>query len=134
MSVVVAPANVHDAKLLAQTIADLIVGRPEPDEQEQHLCLDKGYDNPSGRQAALDAGYTPHIRRIGEEKLDDQKRKRHPARRWVAERCGAWLNRCRAILVRHAKRSCNYLGTIMLACLLLWYRRLKRKGKLPVLR
>ena len=46
LSVVVAAANVHDAKLLAQTIADTIVGRPEPDEQTQHLCLDKGFDNP----------------------------------------------------------------------------------------
>jgi len=131
---VVAPANVHDAKLLAQTIADMIVGRPEPDEREQHLCLDKGYDNPSGEQAALDAGYEPHIRRIGEEKLDDKNRRRHPARRWVVERFGAWLNRCRAVLVRYAKESSNYLGSIMLACALLWYRRLRRQGKVPDLR
>lgn len=121
----------HDAKLLAQTIADTIVGRPDPDEVEQHLCLDKGYDNPSGEGAALDAGYTPHIRRIGEEKLDDRQRKTHPARRWVVERCGAWLNRCRSILVRYVKKSSNYLGLIMLACILLWYRRIAHAGGLP---
>ena len=68
----IAPANVHDAKLLAQTIDELIVGRPASEEHEQHLSLDKGFDNPSGEQAALDADYTPHIRRIGEEKLDDE--------------------------------------------------------------
>lgn len=134
LSVVVAPANVHDAKLLAQTIAEVIVGRPESELPDQHLCLDKAYDNPSGEQAALEAGYIPHLRRIGEEKLDDRREKTHPARRWVVERCGAWLNRCRAILIRYAKKSSNYLGSIMLACLLLWYRRLKRKGKVPVLR
>lgn len=64
----------------------------------------------------------PHIRRIGEEKLDSQGRRRHPARRWVVERCGAWFNRCRAILVRHAKKGCNYDGLIELQSILLWYR------------
>ena len=125
-----AGANTHDAKLLAGTIADLIVGRPGPDEQEQHLCLDKGYDNPSGRTAAADAGYVAHVRRIGEEKFDGAKRKTHPARRWVVERAGAWLNRCRAILVRYNKKSSNYLGLIQLAVSLLWYRRAVRLGPL----
>ncbi len=131
LSVCVAGANVHDAKLLAGTIAAVIVGRPEPEQREQHLCLDKGFDNPSGRTAAEAGGYVPHIRKIGEEKWDAaKKRKRHPARRWVVERAGAWLNRCRAILVRYAKKSSNYLGLIQLAVGLLWYRRAVRLGPL----
>lgn len=129
LSVTVAGANTHDAKMLAGTIADAIVGRPDPgDGERQHLCLDKGYDNPSGRSAADDAGYVHHIRRIGEEKLDGTKRRTHPARRWVVERAGAWLNGCRAILVRWAKKSSNYLGLIHLAVALLWYRRAVRLG------
>lgn len=130
LSVTVAGANVHDAKLLAATIAEMIVGRPAPEEGPQHLCLDKGYDNPSGRTAAREAGYVEHIRRIGEEKFDSQRRKTHPARRWVVERAGAWLNRCRAILVRWNKKSSNYLGLIQLAVSLLWYRRALRLGPL----
>jgi putative transposase len=130
LSVTVAGANVHDANMLAQTIADLIVGRPDPDEGPQHLCLDKGYDTPSGRTAAGESGYVAHIRRIGEEKFDANRQKKHPARRWVAERAGAWLNRCRAILVRHAKTSSNYLGLIELAVALLWYRRAITLGPL----
>jgi putative transposase len=130
LSVCVAGANVHDAKLLAATIADTIVGRPEAEEGEQHLCLDKGYDNPSGRQAAQRGQYAAHVRRIGQEKLDAKKRKKHPARRWVVERAGGWLNRCRAILVRYAKKSSNYLGLIQLAVSLLWYRRAIRLGPL----
>jgi transposase len=126
----VAGANVHDTKLLAQTIADLIVGRPDPDDGPQHLCLDKGYDNPSGRQAAEQEGYVHHIRRIGEEKLDENRNKTHPARRWVAERAGSWLNGCRAILVRYNKKSINYLGLIQLAVALLWYRRAIRLAPL----
>jgi len=126
LGAVVAGANVHDAKLLEATIDAIVVPRPDPVLNQQHLCLDKGYDNPSGEAAACDAEYTPHIRRIGEEKFDDRRRKRHPARRWVVERTLGWLSKCRAILVRYAKKSSNYLGLIMLACILLWYRRAKR--------
>jgi len=31
----------------------------------------------------------------------------------------AWLSKCRAILVRFAKKSSNYLAVIQLACILL---------------
>lgn len=132
LAVVVAGANVHDTKLLAATLDAIVVQRPEPTEDApQHLCLDKAYDNPTGEQAAEDHQYRAHIRRIGEEKLDAKERKRYPARRWVVERTLAWLSKCRAILVRYAKRSCVYLGLIKLACILLWYRRLHRlKGVL----
>ena len=124
LGVVVAGANVHDTKLLEKTIESIVVDRPEPTAQSpQHLCLDKGYDNPTGHAAAEKANHTPHIRRIGEEKLDEKGRKRHKARRWVVERTLGWLSKCRAILVRYAKKSCNYLGIIQLACGLLWYRR-----------
>ncbi len=101
LAVVIAGAHVHDTKLLAQTIEAIVVERPEPTaEHPQNMCLDKGYDNPTGRQAVEEHPYQPHIRRIGEEKLDPKKRKRHPARRWVVERTLAWLSTCRAILAR----------------------------------
>lgn len=125
-----AGANTPDCKLLAATVAALIVGRPDPDEGAQHICLDKGYDNPSGRSAAQDAGYVTHIRKIGEEPATPEQKKQHPARRWVVERAGAWLNGCRSILVRWAKKSSNYLGLITVAIILLWYRRALRLGPL----
>ena len=93
---VVARANVHDTKLLRPTLESIVVERPEG---VQNLCLDKGYDNPTGHRTVADAGYQPHIRRIGEEKLDQSGEKTHPARRWVVERTLGWLSKCRAILV-----------------------------------
>ena len=125
---VIAGANVNDFKLLKQTIESIVVPRPDPKRNTQHLCLDKGYDNKPGESAVLEAEYVAHIRRIGEEKLDKKGCKKHPARRWVVERTIAWLNGCRAILTRHAKKSSNYLGMIMIACALLWYRRAWRLG------
>lgn len=132
MAMVIAGANVHDTKLLDATIASIVVERPVPTaECPQHLGLDKGYDNPTGEQTVARYGYTPHIRRIGEEKFDEQREKRYPARRWVVERTLAWLSKCRAILIRWDKKSENYLGLLQLACALLWYR---RQWQLSVLR
>lgn len=124
LSVVVAGANIHDTRLLEGTLEAIVVERPQPtEERPQHLCLDKGYDNPTGRGAAAEHDYVAHIRRIGEEKLDASGEKRYPARRWVVERTLAWLSKCRAILVRYEKKAANYLGLLQLACALLWFRR-----------
>ena len=67
LSVVVAGANVHDTKLLRLTLESIVVRWPE---SAQDLCLDQGYDNPTGHETAADTGYQSHIGRIGEEKLD----------------------------------------------------------------
>lgn len=120
----IAPANVHDTKLLEETIKAVVVKRPSVRKVLQHLCLDKGYDNPTGRQAVAQAKYTPHIRRIGEETKNKQGKRVFPARRWVVERTLAWLSKCRGLLVRYEKKAQNYLGLLQLACSLLWYRRL----------
>ena len=46
LAVCIAGADVHDAKLLRATLEAVVVERPQPTEEEpQHLCLDKGYDN-----------------------------------------------------------------------------------------
>ena len=124
----IAGANVHDSRLLQDTLDAVVVEPPNPARTRQHLCLDKGYDNPTGESAALVFGYVPHIRRIGEEKLDPQGWKTRPARRWVSERCLSWWNGCRSILVRWAKKSSNYLAFIQLDSALLWYRRLKLRS------
>lgn len=125
-------ANVHDTKLLERTIEAIVVERPEPTPQQpQHLCLDKGYDNPTGRQTTAKHGYVAHIRRIGEDQeAAKRKNPKHKPRRWVVERTLAWLSKCRAILVRYDKNAFNYLGLIQFACGLLWFRRVHRLKRL----
>lgn len=110
--------------MLKATLDAVVVVRPAPTpEKPQHLCLDKGYDNAPAEAIVKEAGYVPHIRRIGEEKLDTEQKKTHPARRWVVERTFAWLCGCRAILVRYDKLAERYLALIKLASGLLWFRR-----------
>ena len=129
LGVVVAAANVHDTKLLEGTIEAIVVERPP---ERQHLCLDRGYDNPTGHKATIRGGYQPHIRPIGEKK-PAKKDRRRPPRRWVVERTLGWLSKCRAILVRYDKYARNYLGLIQLACATYWFRRLSRLSREPVL-
>jgi transposase len=126
--VVIDGANVNDPKLLAATIEAIVVERPDPEEVEQHLCLDRGYDTPTGHEVVERQGYVGHIRPIGADRREKRRPGRRKPRRWVVERTIAWLNKCRAILGRYDKKAKNYLGLIQLACALLWFRRLHRMG------
>ncbi len=127
IAVVLAPANRHDSLLLQDALEQVIVEPPNPATgPTQHLCLDKAFSGAPSDATARVFGYQPHVRQIGEEKLDEKGRKRKKARRWVVERTIGWLNRCRGILVRYEKKAENYLGAVQLACALLWYRRCHR--------
>ena len=49
----------------------IVMERAEPTkEAPQHLCLDKAYDKEPAREVLERHRYTPHIRKIGEEKKD----------------------------------------------------------------
>ena len=62
LAVCISGANTPDTKLLALTLDTIVVERPVPTEQEsQHLCLDKDYDNPADEATCAQFGYTPHI-------------------------------------------------------------------------
>ena len=126
LGMVIAGANVVDQKLLEATIEAIVVERPDPEAVEQHLSLDKGYDNPTGHEVTEQHGYIGHIRPIREDHREKRRPGRRKARRWVVERTLAWLSKCRAILIRYDKHAVNYLGLIQWACALLWYRRVHR--------
>jgi putative transposase len=51
----------------------------------------------------------------------------------LVERTLAWLQQCRAILIRYDKQPSNSLVPIQLACALLWYRRLRRAREVQTL-
>lgn len=129
LGITVTAANVPDAHVLDATIESIVLERPPVEEgYEQHLAMDKGYDNDTGYGACIDHDYQPHIALKRDERPPPPTR--HPARRWVVERTLAWLSMCRGILIRWEKKSENYLGMLKLAFGLLWFRRYHRLADL----
>src|SRR5262249_37402236 len=126
----IAGANVLERKKRSDKIeASVGEGPGPPAEGPQPLSLDGGYDNATGRSAAAEAKYIPHIHVGGEVVKPADRKPGYKPRRWVVERTLAWLSKCRGILVRYDKKDTNYLGLIQLACALYWYRRLERQGQ-----
>lgn len=124
-AVALAGANVHDSRLISPTLnVSVIAAPPAPGEEPRHLCLDKAYDFKRVEQEVIGHGYTPHIRRIGEEKHVDSEVV-HPARRWVVERTFAWLKGFRAIRTRYACRGRHYLALLQFACAFVLGRRIE---------
>lgn len=115
-------ANEHDKWSADDLMLAIVAARPDPDEREQHLCADKGYDYADVHEAVQQANYIAHIkhrRRRNEPKLEEcpvPGELAYPARRWVVERTFAWLNKRRAIRIRWAKKACNWLALLQFAC------------------
>ena len=123
LAAVVAAANVPDDQLLNATIDAIVLERPEPEpDWPQHLCLDKGYDTPTGWEATVDHDYYPHSAPRRPEDRPPPTDPPYPARRWVVERAHSWLVSWRGILIRWERKPENYLGLIQLASALLWFR------------
>lgn len=114
LAVAIGGANVHDQKLVAETLSSILVKRPRPTTRKrQHLCADKGYDAKVVRSAARRRRYLPHIPKKGEP-ASARRRRTAKARRWVVERTHSWTNRARRLLTRWEKKAANYLAFIHL--------------------
>lgn len=114
LGVAVEGANVHDQKLLKDTLDNIPVPRPQPTRRKrQHLCLDKGYTGQAVEREVRGRDYLPHIPAKGTQ----ESRPKSPhgkARRWKVERTHSWLNRARRLLVRWEKKVANHLGFLHL--------------------
>lgn len=107
-------ANVHDQRLVKETLDSIPVQRPKSTRRKrQHLCLDKGYIGEPVQRLVRRRRYTPHIPVQTGEKTK-AKHRRAKARRWKVERTHSWLNRARRLLVRWEKKVANYLGFLHL--------------------
>lgn len=126
-------ANRPDSKLLVATLDGIVVARPASGDEapeQQHLCLDAGYDSGEVRQEVEARGYEAHIRPRDKQR-EQRGHRHHPggrARRWVVERTHSWLNRSRRLLVRWEKKTENYLAFVHLACAQLIFSKLPVSG------
>ena len=114
--------HIHDKWLADDLIISIVAPRPDPEQVEQQVCMDKGYDYPHAHQLVEPARYAvpiKHWRRCGEPVVDDcpvPGETQFPARRWVVERTLTWLAKRRSLRVRWCKQADNWLGLIQLAC------------------
>ena len=113
----VSGANVHDKRLVRETIESIPVERPKVKPQSpQNICQDKGYDYPDVRELVAGYGYTVHIPVRGSDPANKKKLPGYRARRWVVERTHSWFNRFRRLLVRWEKKVANYKAFLHFAC------------------
>jgi putative transposase len=110
----VAGANVHDQKLVQETLDSIPVPRPRPSRRKpQNLCLDKGYVGEPVERLVRRRHYLPHVPvKAGEP--TKPKHRRGKARRWKVERTHSWINRARRLLIRWEKKVANYIGFLHL--------------------
>ena len=103
--------------MLAATLEVVVIERPDPNEQQQHLCLDKAYAGEPTEQIAKEKGYEVHVPdKANAKKKRKRKGRRRKARRWVVEVAHSWLTRFRRLLVRWEKKMFNYLSMPYFAC------------------
>lgn len=117
LGVAVAGANRVDFQLLQETLESIPAACPlAPDDIEQGLWLDKGYDFDAIHGQVRQNGYVPHIIPRDAERELLQKIPGYRARRWPVERTISWMNRFRRILVRWEKKVENYTALVHLVC------------------
>lgn len=123
LGLAVSGANVHDKRLVRETIESIPVERPKvTPKKPQHICQDKGYDYPDTRELVAEFGYTAHIPVRGSDPAKRKKLPGYRARRWVVERTHSWFNRFRRLLVRWEKKVANFKAFLHFACAWVTYR------------
>src|SRR6476620_8671444 len=144
LSAVISSAKTHDIKLVTADVVDNVVirrpsfkyrnGKRRIGEQ-QHLCLDKGYNSENEEQELIKRGYVLHIpiKKKKKKGIDNEKDiitrkipdiKKYSPKRWVVERTNSWHNRFRKLFTRYEKKSENYLGLIQFSCCIMTYRKI----------
>ena len=122
LSIVVTGANRHDVSQLASVLKMRVVA-PLMEDEEEHLCADAGYAGDEPRKKMLAAGYTPHVRPRGEERLAKMTIPGFKARRWVVEACHSWLNRFRKLTIRYEKLDATHMALLHLAAAIIALRK-----------
>jgi transposase len=121
LSIVVTGADRHDVSQLETVLDEIIIERPQ--NEEQHLCADKGYKGKPAIKAIKERAYVPHIKQRGEEIQDKKDNPEFKARRWVVEAAHSWFNRFRKLLVRYEKLNETYQALLHLAAAIIAFRK-----------
>lgn len=120
LAILTESAAPHEVKLVERTICERFT-----DERPRKIIGDKAYDSdPLDKQLkTLDIELiAPHKVNRKKAKTQDGRALRRYQRRWKIERLFAWLQNFRRIVVRYEYHSDNYLGFVLLGCMLILLR------------
>ena len=113
-------ASPHEVKLVERTVCERFT-----DERPEKMIGDKAFDSdPLDKELKkLEIELiAPHKRNRKKAKTQDGRKLRRYKRRWKIERLFAWLQNFRRIIVRYEYHSDNYLGFVLLVCMLILLR------------
>jgi putative transposase len=123
LSLVASGANVHDSKLLEQTLRGIICPRPKPRKQPTEiLCVDAGYVGYPVLVTSRKQNYQLNLKTRAQEREEKLSHPEHEAKRWVVERTHSWFNRFRKLLVSFEKTEASYIALLSLAAALICWR------------
>lgn len=120
VAIYLASASPHETTLVAPTLAARFTK-----QAPQRLIGDRAYDSdPLDAQLIEQAieMIAPHRRGRTKAKTQDGRKLRRYKRRWKVERLFAWLQNFRRVGVRHDRYAENYLGFVLLGCLVIFLR------------
>ena len=116
----VASASPHETTLVASTLAARFT-----EQAPRRLIGDRAYDSDRLEAILSEQGIemiAPHRRRRKRPKTQDGRKLRRYRRRWKVERLFAWLQNFRRVQTRHERHDENYLGFVLLGCLVILLR------------
>ena len=120
-------AQPHEVTLAETTLKTISVPqkRGRPKTRPKELVADKGYDSHEFREKLRSRGIQPTIPTFERRKRKQPKRGR-PIRaglgyrqRWKVERCFAWMDNCRRLVVRYDRHLRLYKAFCLVA-IILW--------------
>jgi transposase len=116
-------AQPHESQLAQATLATVRVPqtRGRPRTRPKELVADKAYDSAEFRQRLRRRGIKPTIPPVERPKRRTPRRGR-PIKtgagyrwRWKAERCLAWMDNCRRLVVRYERGLAHYRAFCLMA-------------------
>ncbi len=120
-------AQPHEVTLAETTLKTIRVPqkRGRPKTRPKELVADKGFDSQELRRRLRARGIKPTIPTF------ERRKRKHPRRgrplrtgqgyrqRWKVERCFAWMDNCRRLVVRYARHLHLYKAFCLVA-IILW--------------
>jgi len=136
LSFSLAPGNVHDSKLYFKTVQGIKIRQPgkKPVNKPKIINADAAYDSEEIRKYNRKRGIKSNISENRRNRKKEKKKRGRPYRmkkeeykhRKSVERLFSWLKAFKRIAVRYEKLAATYTAFILLACILILWRVLKR--------